>query len=57
MMIGQHARPTLRALYLAQTDDAELDVNAREAAEFLGLEYERRLTGYGDLTGAIAETT
>ena len=41
------------ALYLAQTDDPELDQNAREAAEFLGLEYERRLTGYGDLTPAL----
>ncbi|MEM7068125.1 MAG: DUF1638 domain-containing protein [Pseudomonadota bacterium] len=45
-----------KALYLAQTDDAKLDANAREAAEFLGLEYERRLTGYGDLTVAIANT-
>ena len=41
------------ALYLAQTDDPELDANARKAAEFLGLAYERRFTGYGDLTSAI----
>lgn len=43
------------ALYLAQTDDPELDQKAREAAEFLGLEYERRLTGYGDLTSALSQ--
>ena len=44
-----------RALYLAQTDDPELEARAREAAERLGLRYERRLTGYGDLTGALAQ--
>ena len=43
-----------RALYLAQMKDPELEEMARAAAEFLGLEYEYRYTGYGDLTGAIA---
>jgi uncharacterized protein DUF1638 len=38
-----------RALYLAQTDDPVLTERAREAAEVLGLPFERRLTGYGDL--------
>lgn len=38
-----------RVVYLAQTDDAELDGKARSAADWLGLGYERRLTGYGDL--------
>ena len=42
-----------RALYLAQTDDPELDEKAREAATFLGLEYERQFTGFGDLVPAI----
>ena len=42
-----------RALYLAQTDDPELQHRAQEAAEFLGLEYEYRFTGYGDLSKAI----
>lgn len=42
-----------RALYLAQTDDSELDEKAREAATFLGLEYERQFTGFGDLVPAI----
>ena len=42
-----------RALYLAQTDDPDLDAKARRAADALGLVYERRLTGYGDLAGAL----
>ena len=46
-----------KALYIAQTDDPQLDERARQAAEFLGLEYERRLTGYGDLVPALAEIT
>jgi len=44
-----------KALYLAQTNDPELDKNAEQAAKFLGLEYERRYTGYGDLTPALAK--
>lgn len=43
-----------RALYLAQTKDAELEHNARAIADYLGLEYEYRYTGYGDLTPALA---
>jgi len=38
-----------RLVYLAQIDDAELDTRARAAAERLGLPYERRFTGLGDL--------
>ncbi|MAY61275.1 MAG: hypothetical protein CML29_03615 [Rhizobiales bacterium] len=38
-----------RALYLAQTDDPQLTERAREAAGIIGLRFERRLTGYGDL--------
>ena len=44
-----------RALYIAQTDDAELERKARAAADRLGLRYERQYTGYGDLTGALAQ--
>lgn len=42
-----------RALYIAQTDNPELDNKARDAAARLGLRYERQLTGYGDLTQAL----
>lgn len=41
-------------VYLAQTDDPALDVKARGCAERLGLAYERRFTGMGDLATAIA---
>lgn len=42
-----------RLLYIAQIDDPVLTENARRAAERLGLAFERRLTGYGDLTPAL----
>lgn len=42
-----------RVVYLAQTDDAELDRQARQSAAWLNLDYERRLTGYGDLDATI----
>ncbi|MEM9277369.1 MAG: DUF1638 domain-containing protein [Pseudomonadota bacterium] len=45
-----------RALYLAQTDDPELDEKAEEAARFLGLAYEKRFTGYGDLSTEIRKS-
>lgn len=39
-----------KLVYIAQTDDPELDKVAEKAARMLGLAYERRSTGYGDLT-------
>ncbi len=45
-----------KALYLAQTEDSKLEKNARAAAEFLGLEYEYKFTGYGELLDAIDAT-
>ncbi|MCB1415651.1 MAG: DUF1638 domain-containing protein [Nitratireductor sp.] len=42
------------ALYLAQTEDPELERRAREIAAYLGLEYKYRYTGYGDLAPALA---
>jgi len=44
-----------RALYIAQTKDPELEKSAREAAEFLGLEYAYHFTGFGDLSPALSE--
>jgi len=43
-----------KLVYLAQTDDPALDAQARAAADRLGLAYERRATGYGDLAPALA---
>lgn len=42
-----------RVVFLAQTDDPALDAAARDAAARLGLAYERRPTGYGDLASAL----
>lgn len=43
-----------KLVYIAQTDDPELDKVAEKAARMLGLVYERRSTGYGDLTTELA---
>ncbi|MFO1091480.1 MAG: DUF1638 domain-containing protein [Hyphomicrobiales bacterium] len=42
-----------KLVYLAQTDDAGLRTKAQAAAEKLGLAYEERRTGYGDLATAL----
>jgi hypothetical protein len=42
-----------KLIYLAQTEDPALEETARGAAAMLGLAYERRFTGYGDLTPAL----
>ncbi len=44
-----------KVVYLAQTEDPELDRVAEDAAKMLGLSYERRYTGYGDLPSALAK--
>lgn len=49
MMFGNYEK----LVYLAQTDDPALDARAAQAAGRLGLHYERRLTGYGDLVPAL----
>lgn len=41
-------------VYLAQTDDPELDRQARAAADRLGLAYVRNLTGFGELETELA---
>lgn len=38
-----------KLIYLSQIEDEALQVKAREAADYLGLTYEYRHTGYGDL--------
>lgn len=42
-----------KLVYLAQTEDPELEKVAKDAARLLDLEYERRFTGYGDLQNAL----
>jgi hypothetical protein len=50
MMFGNYEK----LVYLAQIEDAALDTRAAEVARRLGLAYERRFTGYGDLAPALA---
>lgn len=44
-----------KLVYQAQTDDPALTEKARECASRLGLAFERRMTGYGDLENAILD--
>jgi hypothetical protein len=50
MMFGNYRK----LVYQAQTDDPALDALASSHAARLGLAYERRFTGYGDLIPALA---
>lgn len=60
--LGLDRHPQLRDMYFgnyeklvyqAQTDDPDLTEKARLCADRLGLDFERRFTGYGDLTDAL----
>lgn len=51
MMFGNYEK----LVYQAQTDDPALDAKARDCAARLGLAYERRITGYGDLKRTLAK--
>jgi hypothetical protein len=42
-----------KIVYLAQTGDAAIEARARAAADKLGLAFEKRVTGYGDLARAL----
>jgi len=62
--LGLDRHPDLRDMYFghytklvyqAQTDDPALDAKARDCAARLGLAYERRFTGYGDLGRVLAD--
>ena len=44
-----------RVVYLAQTEDVDLQKQAKAAADILGLDYEYQFTGYGEL-GAVMKT-
>ncbi|MDE2446358.1 MAG: DUF1638 domain-containing protein [Alphaproteobacteria bacterium] len=46
-----------KVIYLAQTKDAELEEKAKVAATKLGLDYEYRFTGYGELKSDLEHRT
>ena len=50
MMFGNYTK----LVYQAQTDDPDLTAKARDCAARLGLAFEYRFTGYGDLQSALA---
>ncbi len=50
MLFGNYTK----LVYQAQIKDAALETKARACAERLGLAYEYRFTGYGDLESALA---
>ena len=45
-----------KLVYLSQVEDEGLQQKAKEAADYLGLAYEYRFTGYGDLTAELLKT-
>ncbi|MGD9912585.1 MAG: DUF1638 domain-containing protein [Rhizobiaceae bacterium] len=51
MVFGNYTK----IVYLAQTDDPELQRKAKWAADYLRLDYEYRFTGYGDLTPTLVD--
>ncbi|WP_170325058.1 DUF1638 domain-containing protein [Ruegeria arenilitoris] len=62
--LGLDRHPELRDMYFgnytklvyqAQIDDPDLTARAREYAERMGLEFERRFTGYGDLESTLTD--
>ena len=62
--MGLDRHPQLRDMYFGnytklvyqeQTNDPALDAKAQDCALRLGLAYERRFTGYGDLAGFMAQ--
>jgi Protein of unknown function (DUF1638) len=62
--MGLDRHPELRDMYFgnytklvfqAQTNDPALDTKAEDCAKRLGLAYERRFTGYGDLATALSD--
>ena len=44
-----------KLVYLAQVEEPRLVAKAREAAKYLGLEFEYRFSGYGDLGRALVD--
>lgn len=46
-----------KLIYLAQTDNTEIEAKAQQAATDLGLEYHRVDTGYGELEESVIEFT
>ena len=55
-LLPEYFRHYKRLIYLAQTDDAALTEQAKAAAKRLGLDFERRYTGFGGLESFLHKT-
>jgi hypothetical protein len=53
-LANEYFRNYRRMVYLVQSTNAELSRSAREIAQQFGLEYEERVTGYGDLARSLS---
>jgi hypothetical protein len=56
-LLGDYFGHYTTLIYLAQTEDPRLDGKAEAAAQRLGLGYERRFTGYGELGDFVARAS
>jgi hypothetical protein len=54
-LASEYFRNYRRVVYLAQVADAQLERQARAIAAELGLAYEQRITGYGNLATGLAQ--
>jgi hypothetical protein len=54
-LLNDYFRHYTKVVYLAQVKDADLEVKAQAAAQKLGLDYEYRFTGYGELETEMAK--
>jgi hypothetical protein len=54
-LASEYFRHYRRVVYLAQLANAQLECQARGIAERLGLHYEHRATGYGDLATSLTQ--
>lgn len=56
-LLGDYFANYRRVVHLAQTNDPEREVDARRAAQRLGLEYERKMVGYGEMEPALVRVS
>jgi hypothetical protein len=54
-LLSDYFQHYTKVVYLAQTKDLELESKAKAAANKLGLAYEYRFTGYGELASEMAK--
>jgi hypothetical protein len=54
-LLGDYFGNYTKVVYLAQVEDMDLQQKAQAAASKLGLAYEYRFTGYGELADELAK--